>query len=48
MSGERRSQERAGPRDIRSRQCFFHGWGVVKDQKMAVVSYLLSSFIIEC
>ncbi len=29
-------------------QCFFHGWGVVKDQKMAVVSYLLSSFIIEC
>ena len=25
-------------------QCFFHGWGVKKDQKMAVVSYFLRSF----
>jgi hypothetical protein len=26
-------------------QCFFHGWGVKKDQRMAVVSYPLRSYM---
>jgi hypothetical protein len=26
-------------------QCFFQGWGVKKDQKMAVVSHLFYSYM---